>query len=206
MKRRRFVKGLLALPAAPALVAQQQQPAPGGNQATLPGNASPQAAGESPALETALSDTAAQMMPRFFTTTQFAALRQLSGFLMPPINGAPGAVEAHAPEFLDFLIGQSLPERQQLYQTGLDALNAQAKKRFDKTFAEADASEAAALLAPLREPWTPEPPADALARFLHAAKQDIRTATMNSPEWSAAGLAGGGRRPGGFNQYWLPID
>jgi hypothetical protein len=206
MKRRRFVKGLLALPAAPALVAQQQQPAPGGNQAALPGTASPQTAGESPALETAISDAAAEMVPRFFTSTQFAALRQLSGILMPPINGAPGALEAHAPEFLDFLIGQSPPERQQLYQAGLDTLNAQAKKRFNKTFAEADAAETAALLASLREPWTPEPPAEPLARFLHAAKQDIRTATTNSPEWSAAGLASGGRRPGGFNQYWLPID
>ena len=205
MKRRRFVKGLLALPAAPALVAQQQ-PASGGNQAAPPGNVSSQAAGESPAPETTISDFAAEMMPRFFTPTQFAALRQLSGILMPPINGAPGALEAHAPEFLDFLIGQSPPERQQLYQAGLDTLNSQAKKRFNKTFAEADASEAAVLLAPLREPWTPRPPADPLARFLHAAKQDVRTATMNSPEWSAAGLASGARRPGGFNQYWLPID
>jgi hypothetical protein len=205
MKRRRFVKGLLALPAAPALAAQQQ-PTPPGNQATLPANAAPQAPAESSALETTISDRAAEMMPRFFTASQFSALRQLSGILMPSINGAPGALEAHAPEFLDFLIGQSPPERQQLYQAGLDALNAQAKKQFSKAFAEVDAAEAAVLLAPLREPWTPEPPADPLARFLLAAKQDVRTATINAPELSAAGSGRDARRPGGFNQYWLPID
>ena len=68
---------------------------------------------------------------------------------MPPINGAPGALDAGAPEFLDFLISESPQDRQQLYKVGLDQLNAQAKKRFNKTFAEMDATQTATLLAPL---------------------------------------------------------
>ena len=180
-----------------------QQPAPAG---TAPGSAVQQPAEENPVLEITAPDFAAEMAPRFFTAPQFDALRRLSEILMPPSSGAPGALEAHAPEFLDFLVGQSPTERQQTYRAGLDALNAQAKKRFNKSFAELDAPQAEALLASLREPWTPDPPADPLARFLRVAKQDIRSSTMNSPEWNAAGQASGGRRPGGFNQYWLPID
>jgi hypothetical protein len=59
----------------------------------------------------------------------------------------------------------------------------------------------------LRAPWTYEPPADPLARFLQAAKADVRTATVNSREFNMAGAAqGGGRRFGAQGLYWLPLD
>ena len=83
----------------------------------------------------------------------------------------PGALEAEAPEFLDFLIGQSPAERQQIYRTGLDILNAQAMKQFKKNFAEVDETQANTLLAPLRAAWTYNPPTEPLARFLREAKR-----------------------------------
>ena len=200
MKRRRFLKAVLAAPAVPVLAAQQ--PAPPASAAATP---NPQAApAELPRLEMTAADEAAEMTARFFSAPQLAALRKLSDVLMPPMQGAPGALEAQAPEFLDFLLAQSPAERRQLYQAGLDALNDQARQRFGRPFAALDAAQAAALLAPLRQPWTYEPPADPLARFLQAAKQDVRIATMNSRQWS--GGAGGGRRAGGVGQYWLPLD
>jgi hypothetical protein len=195
MKRRRFFKTVIAAPAVPALVAQQPvfDPRP--------------PVTEAPKLETALADDAAEMTPRFFTAQQFAVLRRLSEILMPAMNGAPGALDARAPEFLDFLIGQSPQDRQQVYRAGLDALNTQAKRRFDKLFADLDATQAASLLSPLREPWTYEPPTDPLARFLRAAKQDVRTATMNSREYTANAAAAGGRRGmGGVGLYWSPVE
>jgi hypothetical protein len=143
------------------------------------------------------------MTPRFFNAQQFAALRKLSVVLLPAIGGMPGALEAGAPEFLDFLIGASPADRQQLYKAGLDALNAQARKLHNKAFADVDEAQAALLLAPLRQPWTYEPPADQLARFLREAKQDVRTATMNSCEYATSGSTGG-RRGGGIGQYWYP--
>ena len=124
---------------------------------------------------------------------------------MPSLNGIPGALDTHAPEFLDFLIESSMPDRQQLYRTGLDTLNAQARKRFDRSFAELEAAQAEVLLAPLRQPWTYEAPADPLTKFLRAAKQDVRTATINSHEWNAS-TASTGRRGGGAGQYWYPIE
>ena len=193
MKRRRFIQTMavapaLAIPAAPVLA---KQPAQSGRP-PMP---------EIPRLETSVSDAAAEYTPKFFTPPQFAALRKLSEIIMPSLNGNPGAIEAAAPEFLDFLISQSPAERQQIYRTGLDLLNAQATKQFKKSFADVDETQANTLLAPLRVAWTYEPPTDPLARFLREAKADVRTATMNSREWNTAG----GRR-GGTGQYWYPID
>ena len=206
MKRRRFLKAMVAAPAAPALFVQQA-PAPpnpvSDTQAPATPTASPMA--ELPKLESTVADAAAEMLPGFFNAQQFAALRKLSDILMPALKGQPGALETGTPEFLDFLIGSSLPDRQQLYRTGLDALNAQARKRFDRLFAELETGQGEALLAPLREPWTYEPPADPLARFLRAAKQDVRTATVNSREGSSTS-ASSGRRGGGAGQYWYPIE
>jgi len=188
MRRRGFVQALVAIPAAPALLAQQAQ-APAGEELPVLTVTSPEMAGEA--------------VTRFFNPVQFATLRKVSELLMPPLNGAPGALDVKAPEFLDFLIGESLPERKHLYQAGLDALHAQSMHQFKKPFAELDSSQADTLLAPLRKPWTYDEPADAAAAFLRVAKQDVRTATVNSREYGSAG--GGSRRMSGNGLYWLPL-
>lgn len=196
MKRRRFIQHLAAVPAIAVPVPDLlgQQPA---------GTARPQV--EPPKLELTSLDAAGETTQRFFDAQQFATLRRLSDILLPPLSGMPGALDAKAPEFLDFLIGASPADRKQLYATGLNALNTQATKRFNKAFAELSETQAAELLAPLRQPWTYEPPADPFARFLRQVKQDVRTATMNSREYTTAGSSGG-RRGGGIGQYWYPID
>jgi hypothetical protein len=154
-------------------------------------------------LNTAVADEVADMQPKFFSAAQMAALRKLSEIIMPPINQAPGAIDAKAPEFLDFLLSESGPERQQLYKVGLDQLNLQAKKKFNKAFAETDKVQSNELMAPLRQAWTYDPPTDPLAAFLREAKKDIRTATLNSREYATAG---GSRRNAGLGLYWYPLD
>lgn len=196
MKRRRFIQTIAA---APALVVPAGTPGLAQQPGQRPAGAEP------PKLEMAVPDTSAAMTPRFFTAAQFAALRKLSNILMPPLDNLPGALEAKAPEFLDFLLGQSSADRKQLYRAGLDALNAQALRQFKRSFAEVDEAQAGALLAPLRQPWTAEPPADPLSRFLREVKQDVRTATANSREYTTA-ESSGGRRGGGIGQYWYPLD
>ena len=202
MKRRRFLQTIAAAPIASTALAQQ--PAAAVNPAA-PANAPSRPVEGVSKVESSVADVAGEMVPAFFNAGEFAALRKLSDILMPPMRGAPGALDAKAPEFLDFLIGASPSDRQQLYKAGLDALNAQAAKRFNKPFAEVDSAEAGTLLASLRQPWTFEPPADPLARFLQAAKQDVRTATTNSSEWTGASSSGG-RRSGGIGQYWYSIE
>jgi hypothetical protein len=205
MKRRRFVTALVAAPAAaPALFAQQ--PAPPASPAVGPpaaarGRGAP--AAQDTKLEVVGPDNVAEPETRFFTATQFAALRKLSDLLMPALRGNPGALDAAAPEFLDFLIGVSPADRQSLYRNGLDALNARAKKQFNKNFADLDAAQCDAILKPLLVPvpWTYEPPKDPLQRFMSTAHDDIRTATRNSREWNTSG----GRRAGA-QLFWNPID
>jgi len=197
MKRRRFIQALAATPAAPALLAQAPLAPSAAKTVPSPSNDAP--------LVYAAPDAAAESVLHFFTAQQFAALRKLSDLLNPPMNGVPGALEAKAPEFLDFLLSQSSAERQQLYRNGLDGLNAQARRRFTRPFAEVEASQAGMLLAPLRERWTYDAPSDPVAAMLRAAKDDVRRASLNSREWNLAAAAGRARG-GGAGLYWLPID
>jgi gluconate 2-dehydrogenase subunit 3-like protein len=199
MKRRGFVKALAAAPAVPAVLAQQTTP-------PTPAPQTPPPAAEAPKLELAIPDDVAEMQPKFFAATQYSALRKLAEILMPRVGDTPGAIEAGAPEFLDFLISESPKERQELYRQGLDALNSEATKRFNKSFAETTSEQQASLLQPLRRQWTYDPPTDPLARFLWAAKQDVRTATINSREYTLASASGGGRRGSGVGLYWYPLD
>ncbi len=186
---------IAAAPAVPVLLTPQAN----AQQTAAPTAAQPIAATK--------AGTVAEPVTRFFTAPQFAALRKLAEVLMPPIGGNPGALDAGAPEFLDFLIGVSPVERQQLYRTGLDLLNARATKQFNKSFAALDAKQADTIIRPLLVPvpWPYDPPKDPGSHFLIAAHDDIRTATRNSREWGAAAAASG-RRGGGGQQYWNPVD
>lgn len=198
MKRRRFVQAAVAAgPATPVLLAQGTG-APG--RPPLP-------SAEPPKIELTVAEAATESVVKFFSTAQFDALRKLSALLIPPLKGAPGALDAHAPEFLDFLLSQSGTEKQALWQLGLDLLNQQAQQKFSKPFASLDDAQAAQLLSPLRKPWTYNPPGDPLERFLHEAKRDVRTATLNSREYVTSGAGGGGaRRFGSSGLYWYPVD
>ena len=116
-------------------------------------------------------------MPKFFSAAQFAALRSSAkrSIFAPPMKEAPGAIEAGAPEFLDFLLSESPADRQQLYKNGLDLLNSQSKKRYNKAFADLDKIQCVLCLLRcvssglLNNPRTHSPDS------LRAAKQDVRT-------------------------------
>lgn len=215
MKRRDFLHGLAVAPAV-AVPALQQAPAPPAPTSQAPTPATPQAPAPAqtpstppppaavPVLDTTPSDAAATTVTRFFTAPQAAALHRLSDVLVPRLDGAPGALDAGAPAFLDFLIGKSPAERQALYRDGLDALQAQARQRFNTSFETLTEEQASQLLAPLREPWTFAAPKDPLAAFLRAAKQDVRTATQNSLAAADAARAAGGRG-GGVGLYWYEV-
>jgi hypothetical protein len=160
---------------------------------------------ENPKLELTMADAVAGGVARFFDPAGLAALRRLGEILVPAQPGSPGAREAEAAEFLDFLISESPADRQQLYRDGADRLNREARSRFGKPFDSVSATEADTILAPLREPWTYQGPADPFARFLRAAKDDFLTATVNSRQWAMAS-AGRRRSAAGLNTYWFPIE
>jgi hypothetical protein len=119
------------------------------------------------------------------------------------MNGVPGAVQAGAPEFLDFLLFESPAPRQALYRDGMDELEQRAQKVLNVSFASADQAGAAKILAPLSEPWTAEP--DSFTAFLRAAKQDVIQATQSSHDWIRI-MSKRVRSAGGVGMYWFPID
>ena len=161
---------------------------------------------KAPPIASVVPDAVAETESKFFGEQQMATLRKLCEILMPPLNGYPGATQAGTPEFIDFLIGASPVDRQQMYQGGLDRLNNQAKKQFGLPFEQVNATQADQLLRPLLATWiTDHPPTEPFMHFINVAHRDIRTATMNSQAWSVAAIATGERAPG-VGLYWSPID
>jgi hypothetical protein len=229
MRRRDFVKGIVAVPAAAKAVLAQQGSSSSQSASEPAGPSTPQAAAAAsapvqpppvapsvfrkqpidftgPSFTPLVPDAFAQTEAQFFNDEQLATLRKLSDILMPPLNGYPGALQAGAPEFLDFLIGVSPPDRQQMYQSGLDRLDKEARKLCGLRFAEVNAAQADQVIRPWLVPWIAEhPPAEPFTRFINLAHHDIRTATLNSRSWSIAATSSGERAPG-VGLYWSPID
>jgi hypothetical protein len=220
MKRRNFVRGLLVTPVAPATVlgaqtapaqtqsTPRQQPPP---QPNTPARQVPRQPPEAPHLQLTSVDLSGQPAPHYFNAAQFATLRKLGSLLVPPLKNNPGAVEAQAPEFLDFLISASPADRQKLYLVGLDGLEEQSRDKFQKSFSDLDSQQANTILRPLlvARPWPEDLPSDPLQNFIAQVHEDLRTATMNSREWAAAAeksrhIFTRGSRTSGF--YWYPID
>jgi hypothetical protein len=207
MKRRNFVQSLLIVPAA-SVAAEQVKPPPPAAQAPPPASPVQSFRGVQnvPKLALIEPDSAAETTTAFFSPAQFAALHRLAEILLPPIKNNPGAIDAHAPEFL---ISRSPAPDQKLYRAGLDGLNESAERRFHKSFTEVDAKEADSIIRPLliARAWDRDMPKDPMQHFLTQVHEDLRTATMNSAEWAASGSpTGRGRFNHGRRFYWKPID
>ncbi len=140
------------------------------------------------ALPLAAAEEVATAHSHFFTASEMALFRRLADLLAPRTR-TPGALDAGAPEFLDFYLSQSGTARQRLYREGLARLAA--------------AGDLQTMLAPLRQPWTPQAPADPLAAFLRAAKEDLLRATFSSRAWALATEA---RRRSTGATYWYPVE
>ena len=212
MRRRDFVKTLMAASvSAASAVAQQKAPpaTPNPKAAPAPGPV-PWMRGlmeVKPLPITPLApDAFAQTDTHFFNVRQTATLRRLCEVLQPPYKSYPGAIEAGAPEFLDFLIGASPEEQQKIYQSGLDRLESDAQQKLGKSFADADASQADQLLRPWLRAWINEhPPTESYEHFINTVHVDIRTATVNSQAWADAAKKRGEETPN-VDLYWYPVD
>lgn len=197
MKRRQLIRSMAALPALAG--------APAAPQTSLPSAAGRTASSTIAALTETGAEAVANPSTSFLTASQLATLRRLGEIVMPAAEGRPGAVEAGAPEFLDFLLAQSPAARQSLYREGLDRLEAEAKRLHGQPFAGLDRAQAQPILAPLAAAWTYDEPGDSFARFLRAAKDDLLQATFNSREYAAA-ASRTRRGAAAVNSYWLPFD
>jgi hypothetical protein len=215
MRRRDFVKGIVAASAA-ARALGAQQPSQAASPHALPPTG-PTAPGPVPwmrglmevkplQLSTLVPDAVAQTDVHFFNPQQTATLRRLCALLMPPLNGYPGALDTATPEFLDFLISVSPQDRKQMYLEGLEWLDAESHRMFFMDFAKTSDIQADALIRPWLRAWMSDhPPTEPNARFVNLIHNDIRTATVNSQAWSEASQAEGGMATG-VDFYWYPVD
>jgi hypothetical protein len=205
MRRRDFVRGVLAVGAAPRLLLSQQATTP----APPPPAPVPWLLGlnsKTPIPQVVTAEQVATAELRFFTPRQMATLTRLSDVLMPPMGEKPGAAQAQTPMFLDFLIGSSPEERKQVYTRGLDWLDVESKKKFNSEFDKLTDAQAGELLQPWLRTWMSDhPPAEQHADFINIAHDDIRTATINSKAWFAVPEVGAEPRTT-EELYWSPIE
>lgn len=157
-------------------------------------------------LGSVVPDAFAETTTYFFNQEQMATLQQLCEILLPPLAGMPGALDAGAAEFLDFLISVSPADQQEMYRSGLNRLNAEARQKYGVPFSDVNPTQADALIRPWLRAWmTDHPPTEPYERFINLAHADIRTATINSQKWNEAKEASGERAPG-VGLYWFPVE
>lgn len=220
MRRRDFVKAVLAASVSPKAMMGQNAPsavAPSAPPPIAPKAAPLPAAGPVPwmrglqeakplPMNALVPDAVARTNAHFFSDRQIATLRQLCEILLPPLKKSPGAIDAGTPEFLDFLISVSPPDVQQMYVSGLDRLDAEARRKFGLPFTAVNVSQADELIRPWLRTWmTDHPPSDPYEKFINVAHSDIRTATVNSKAWNDA-MATDADRRSEEGLYWYPVD
>lgn len=204
MKRREFLPILVSVLSAPKLLLSQQAKQP------LPAAAPvPRFTGLNPRTPLPVTENAAEIAAtelKFFSPVQMQTLARLSRALMPSIGGKPGAIEAEVPQFLDFLLAESEPDRQKLYAGGMDWLEAEAQRKYKVSFSALNEEQVGGLVQPWMRAWMEDhPPVEGQASFLNIAHDEIRMATINSRAWSQMPATAAGEW-GRSDLYWSPIE
>ena len=143
-------------------------------------------------------DAVAQTNTHFFTDRQIGNLTAAQRNYAPPWSKAiPERLDAGTPEFLDFLIGISPPDRQGDISIGSgSARRGSPGSTSALSFAAVEKDTGGSIAAPLVENLDdgPSPRPNHLLDFINVAHSDIRTATINSQAWDDAAREAG--RPG----------
>jgi hypothetical protein len=204
MERREFLRAMAVLAVTPKwLLAQQNSNAAPALPAPVPWTLGLNP--RTPLPNTMVADAAAETIPSFFTEAQMETLSRLANVMLPRAANHPGALDAKTPQFLDFLIGHSPAVRGSLYVSGLNWLDAQAKLKHKKTFAQIETAQVDALVKPWLRTWmTDHPPTQTHADFINIAHADIRTATVNSQEWFDT--LDPRKQESTTQLYWSPIE
>ena len=85
--------------------------------------------------------------PQFFSSEEFARIERLADLIIPS-DDTPGAREAGAAEFIDFMVAHDT-EQQQPMRAGLAWVHEQSAGRFTRPFLELSEAQQVSLLEPL---------------------------------------------------------
>lgn len=130
----------------------------------------------------AIAAPAAAARPPFFTPAQIAMLDRLGDIIIPSDEQSPGAHEAGVVHYLDLLASVSPPARQQIWRSGIAAVDAAARERFSRAFLECG-RERQEQIVELMAAHEFQPRND-LERFFEMVKQ----AVVDGYRWSEVGV------------------
>lgn len=129
MNRRDALQHLLAVPAGIAIAPDALERAADHVHAALDPQGQPAAGSAQPARPR-------PYVPKQFTPDEWRLLRMLVDYLIPRDARSGSATDAGVPEFMDFMLGEYASMRTWM-RNGLGWMNAETRKRFQKSFVSA---------------------------------------------------------------------
>lgn len=125
--------------------------------------------------------TAGPYKPKALTAHEYATLRRLADLIIPADEHSPGALEAGAADFIDFLCAAS-DEMRDIYTGGLAWLDDEMKRRYrGKDFLGAQPAEQAAMLDLIAWRGNASPELNPGIEFFSWARRMVADAYYTSP-------------------------
>jgi hypothetical protein len=151
MKRRQVLQILGTTPAAALALrsiadAEEQTPAPA---AAKPAAAKPGAAAAK-----------GPHKPKFFTAHEYATITLLADIIIPKDDRSGSASDAGVPEYMDYSLAETFadqPERQTAMRGGLQWLDRESRKRFQKNFVDITGTQRTEILDDIAYPKKAKP-------------------------------------------------
>jgi gluconate 2-dehydrogenase gamma chain len=177
MKRRQALQILgttpaVALTIASIVEADQTKPA-----------AAPAAPAADPAQKPAAAGAKGPHKPRFFNAHEYATVTLLANIIIPKDDRSGSASDAGVPEFMDFSLHDTFadqPERQTAMRGGLQWLDRECRKRFQKNFVDITAAQRTEVLDDIAYPKKARPEMSHGARFFSMFRDFVATGFYTS--------------------------
>ena len=121
-----------------------------------------------------------EYQPKCFTAHEFKTLQRLSDLIIPADDHSPGALEAHAAEWIDYMASNS-PELAQIFTGGFGWLDHHTQQQHAVDFVDAKRDEQAAVLDVIAFEKNATPENAAGIRFFSWARNLVTDAYYTSP-------------------------
>jgi gluconate 2-dehydrogenase gamma chain len=121
--------------------------------------------------------------PQFFTAHEYATVTLLANLVIPKDDRSGSASDAGVPEFIDFTLFDTLadqPERQTAMRGGLQWLDRESRKRFQKNFVEITSAQRTEVLDDIAYPKKAKPEFSHGVRFFTQFRDFVATGFFTS--------------------------
>src|SRR6266511_932665 len=121
--------------------------------------------------------------PKFFTAHEYATVTLLADLVIPKDDRSGSASDAGVPEFIDFTLFETLadqPERQTAMRGGLQWLDRESRKRFQKNFVDVTGAQRTEVLDDIAYPKKAKPEFSHGVRFFTMFRDFVATGFFTS--------------------------